>query len=295
VKAVFITGVTGFLGSHLARRLVREGWEVHGLKRVSSDLARLSGLEGRITLDDVDRLPARELFATRVPEAVVHLATCYGRGRETPSQVAAVNTAFPLTLLEEALARGVRTFLTMDTCYTLDYGHLQAYTLSKRQFAEWGQLLCPADRRFVNLRLFHPYGPRDDAAKFVPGMIKSCLTSQGVDIELTPGEQRKDFLYVDDFLSAVEALLRHADRLPGGGQTVECGSGQATSIREFVETVHRLTRSRAVLRFGALPYRPNEIMFSQADTAALRDLGWRPAFSLEQGLRAILREDFGHE
>jgi CDP-paratose synthetase len=295
VKVVFITGVTGFLGSHLARALVRDGWEVHGLKRSTSDLSRLRDVAGRVTFHDVDRRPAPELFAAARPDAVVHLATVYGRGKETAAQVAAVNTVFPLTLLEEAIGRGARTFLHTDTCYTPDYKHLQAYTMSKRHFAEWGQTLCPAAMRFVNLRLFHPYGPGDDPAKFVPYIIRTCLNPTAVEVPLTAGEQRKDFIHVDDFLGAVRTILGKAEDLPGGYHTVECGTGRAVSIREFVETIHRLTGSRAVLRFGALPYRENEIMVSQADTASLRTLGWRPSVSLEEGIRSILREDHGRD
>jgi nucleoside-diphosphate-sugar epimerase len=292
MKLACVTGVTGFLGAHLARSLLRRGWEVVGLKRSSSDLSRLWGEAGRLTFLDVDREPIDRLFEGPPPDAIVHLATSYGRQNEPPSQVVAANMVFPLSLLERAARRGVRTFVNAATCYTMEYKHLQAYTLSKQHFAEWAQLLTPPGMRFVNLRLYHPYGPGDHPSKFVSQMIQSCLASDG-DIPLTPGEQRKDFLYVQDFLDAVYTLLDSPERLPDGFSTLDCGSGRAVTIREFVETVHRLTGSRAVLRFGALPYRENEIMFSQADASALGALGWRPTVSLEQGIKNILREDFG--
>jgi nucleoside-diphosphate-sugar epimerase len=292
MSIAYITGVTGFLGSHLARALVRRGWEVHGLKRSTSDLSRLRDLAGRLTLHDVDRGPLDGLLPARKPDAVIHLATNYGRQDEPASHVVAANVVFPLALLEWAVRGGVRTFVNAATTYTLDYKYLQAYTLSKQQFAEWARLRTPPGMRFVNLRLYHPYGPGDHASKFVPQMIRSCLASDG-DIALTPGEQRKDFLYVQDVVSAVHTLLETPGRLPGGFVTLDCGSGRAVSVREFVETVHRLSGSRSALRFGALPYRENEIMFSQADPAALRALGWEPRVSLEQGIQNILREDFG--
>jgi nucleoside-diphosphate-sugar epimerase len=123
-------------------------------------------------------------------------------------------------------------------------------------------------------------------------MIQECLDSTG-EIALTPGEQRKDFVYVGDVVAAVLTVLEGLDRLPPGPTDLECGTGEAVSIRGFVETVHRLTASRATLRFGALPYRENEIMLSQANPGDLRALGWEPRTTLEAGLRAILREDFG--
>jgi CDP-paratose synthetase len=295
VKVVYITGVTGFLGSHLARALVHQGWEVHGLKRSSSDLSRLKETAHRMTFHDVDRDDAKALFARNRPaDAIVHLATNYGRQGEQPSKLALTNTLFPLMLLETAVQHAIPAFVNADTCYTTEYKHLQAYTLSKKQLVDWGRTLATRQTRFINLKLFHPYGPGDGATKFVPQMIRSCLESS-VDIPLTPGEQRKDFLYVDDVVAAIMLLLTEPHRLDDGFVSLDCGSGETLSIREFAETIHRLTRSRAILRFGALPYRENEMMFSRADPSVLRSLGWKPVVSVEQGIKNIIKEDFGRD
>jgi nucleoside-diphosphate-sugar epimerase len=294
MKVACVTGVTGFLGSHLTRSLVRRGWQVHGLKRSASDVSRLRDVAEHVTFHDVDRGPLDGLFEAATPDAVIHLATCYGRQGESPSQVAATNLVYPLALLERASRSGARVFINAATTYTVDYKYLQSYTLSKQQFADWGRLFSPPGMRFVNLRLYHPYGPGDHPSKFVPQLIRSCLDSDG-EIKLTRGEQRKDFLHVSDFLAAVHTLLDGSERLPAGFVALDCGSGRAVSIREFVETVHRVTGSQSALRFGAMPYRDNEIMFSQADLAGLRSLGWEPTVSLEQGIRDILREDFGRD
>src|SRR5262249_21684982 len=154
VRLVCITGVTGFIGSHLARALVREGWKVHGVKRSASELSRLREAAGRVVFHDVDREPVDALLPQPCPDAVVHLATNYGRDGAPPSQVARDNTLFPLTLLEAALRRGVPLFVHADTCFTPQYRHLQAYTLSKRQFAAWGKALADGATRFVNLELY---------------------------------------------------------------------------------------------------------------------------------------------
>jgi nucleoside-diphosphate-sugar epimerase len=226
----------------------------------------------------------------------VHLATCYGRNGESHREVVEANTLFPLALLEEAIRQCVPLFVSADTCFNtwpLRYGYLRSYTLSKRHFAQWGEVLAAEGPiRFLNVKLQHPYGPGDGPAKFVPQFIRDCLTRTD-EIALTPGEQKKDFIFVDDVVSALRTLLDRGDRLPAGFSEYECGSSQATSIRAFAEMVHRLTNSNARLRFGALPYRENEIMFSQANIEALAALGWRPQWSLEQGLREVLKRDFG--
>jgi nucleoside-diphosphate-sugar epimerase len=69
------------------------------------------------------------------------------------------------------------------------------------------------------------------------------------------------------------------------------GTGQAVRIRDFVKLAHRLSQSRTELKFGALPYREGEIMESAADIGALERLGWRPAFTLEQGLLNTIAQE----
>jgi nucleoside-diphosphate-sugar epimerase len=278
VKAVLVTGATGFVGGHVVRTLAAAGWQIHAVKRPTSDV---SGLTGLATFHDVHDLP-QDLFSC--VQAVVHAATNYGRGEDPPSTLAADNTHFPLRLLERAVAAKVPRFINTDTCFTTDYKYLRPYTLSKKQFVQWGRILCDGSgTKFVNLVLQHPYGPGDRPTKFVPAMIRECLTSTG-EIKLTPGEQRKDFVYVGDVAEAYRVVLETAADLPAGFSEFEVGSGAAIPIRQFVETVHKLTKSRAKLNFGGLQYRDGEILFSQASIERLAALGWSPVTSLEDGL-----------
>ncbi|HSQ58088.1 MAG TPA: NAD(P)-dependent oxidoreductase [Gemmata sp.] len=293
MKTALVTGATGFIGGHVVRALVAAGWRVHAVKRSTSDTSGLKEAEPAVAFHDIDRVSPDDIFSAGPFDAVCLLATSYGRGNEPPSETLGANLLAPLRLLERAVAAQVPAVLHADTCFTPDYQYLRPYTLSKKQFAQWGRILCDQTAtRFVNLVLQHPYGPGDRPAKFLPGIIRECLESTG-NISLTAGEQRKDFVYVGDVAAAFLAVLAHLDQLPTGSTDLECGTGRALSIRELVETVHRLTGSRAKLDFGALPYRANEIMLSEADTIGLRALGWEPRVSLEDGLRATLREDFG--
>jgi nucleoside-diphosphate-sugar epimerase len=293
---VLVTGATGFLGSHVARALAGRGDRVVVLKRRGSDLARLRDLLPGLALydaeDGVDRLLAEHGDLA----AVLHAATCYGRNGEPDDVVFEANTAFPLRLLQRAARAKVPLFVHTDTCFNsgpLRYTYLRSYSLSKRQFTEWGeQFASRGDIYFVNVKLQHPYGPGDSPGKFVPAILRQCLDNVEA-LRLTPGEQKKDFVYIDD---VVAALLLVLDRCAEGFapfQEYECGTGEAVSIRHFVETAHALVGSRTRLLFGALPYREHEIMYSCADTAALRDLGWSPHYDLAEGLERTLRADYG--
>jgi nucleoside-diphosphate-sugar epimerase len=111
------------------------------------------------------------------------------------------------------------------------------------------------------------------------------------ELKLTPGEQKRDFIYIDDVLSAYSTLLDAHGKLNKSFLAFGLGSGQAVRIRDFVELAHCLTESGTELKFGALPYREGEIMESAADIGALECLGWRPAFTLEQGLLKTIEQE----
>jgi len=283
MKRILATGATGFLGVHTTRLLKELGFESAALVRATSNL---SLIENAVT--DVMRTePAirlADVLEGYAAEAVVHMATDYGRQGTPVSDVTRTNLLFSLEVLEWAVARQARLFVNIDTCFTPDYPYLRPYTLSKKQFVTWGQTLCKdSDTKFVNLVVQHPFGPHDGAGKFVPWVMQECLTSQET-IPLTSGEQCKDFIYVSDVSDAIRCILANVDDLPDGFSQFEVGRGNAISVRSFVETIHRLTASKATLDFGALPQRPGEIMHSEANIDSLVKLGWLPRISIEDGL-----------
>jgi CDP-paratose synthetase len=163
------------------------------------------------------------------------------------------------------------------------------YALSKHQFAQWGDALAQQNSerlQFINIRLQHMFGPGDDPSKFTTHVLHACQQNQP-QLALTAGEQRRDFIYIDDVVSAYDVIAQKLSELFVSDQ-VDVGSGNAPPVRSFVEQVHALTGSRTELQFGAIPYRANEAMLCQADTRRLKNLGWQPAYSLEQGIQKTI-------
>lgn len=288
-RVALVTGATGYLGSHLAEALLDTGHSIVALKRKTSSLRRLAPILHRITLLDVDDLDLRELFKGHGKfDAVIHTATCYGRNGESASQIADANLNFPLKLLDAATEAGVSVFMNTDT--SLDK-FLNAYSLSKTQFAEWGKHFAGQKKmRFLNLKLEHFYGPGDDDTKFSTHVINNCMMN-APELKLTPGEQRRDFIYIDDVVSAFMVLLEKMDSFDSPFVEFDVGSGKSVSIREFVETAHRLADSKTHLAFGALPYRQGEVMHSEADISSLTALGWHCRYNIETGLKQVIVQE----
>jgi len=286
-KAILLTGATGYLGGHLANTLVKRGYDLIILKRKNSSLSRIKSIIPVVVMYDIENLDFSVPFkANGKIDAVIHTATCYGRHEETTVEIFEANTGFPLKLVDAASAAGVSVFINTDT--SLDK-YLNQYALSKNQLLEWGKFFSLHNKiRFINIRLEHFYGFGDDDSKFTAHVIKSCLENIP-ELKLTRGEQKRDFIYIDDVVSAYLIILEKIVRSPNFFHEFEVGSGAAVSIMEFVKKVHYMTGSRTHLDFGSLPYREGEVMSSYANVELLSELGWRCKTTLEEGLNLVIQ------
>jgi nucleoside-diphosphate-sugar epimerase len=284
---VLITGVTGFLGSNLAKIMIDRGYDVVAIKRKSSSLKRIEALLSRIHLYDLETSDFSHIFQSHEKiEVVIHTATCYGRNNETTLDIFNANTSFPLRLLDAASRAKVSKFINTDTI--LDK-YLNLYSLSKNHLLEWGKFYSMHKMiEFINMRLEHFYGPGDDSSKFTSYVIENCI-SNTPSLKLTLGKQCRDFIYIDDVVSAYLTVITKKNLTEKWFTEYEVGSGDSITIRKFVETVHKISDSKTHLEFGAIPYRKGEVMNSQADVSALKALGWRCDVNLENGLKQTIK------
>ena len=289
---LLITGASGFLGSALALHFLEVGHRVGLLVRPTSQLARLHGRERGFALGRCESDQEIEEFISSIePDAVIHTACAYGRQGESLVTINDANLRFGLMLLQSVLS--LKKPVTFINTGTVLEANVSPYALTKHQFAQWGRFLASQSAhqlRFVNALLQHMYGPGDDPSKFATYVVRTCRRNEPT-LKLTAGEQIRDFIYIDDVISAYSTLIEKRNDLINTID-IEVGSGAAPSIREFVQTVHKLTASKTELQFGALPYRLNEPMHLQADISQMNALGWQPKFSLELGLRRTLELEY---
>ncbi|MGA7802798.1 MAG: NAD-dependent epimerase/dehydratase [Gammaproteobacteria bacterium] len=288
---ILLTGATGFLGTWLFGELRGKAHRVLIVRRPESDLRALRKKFGELEVVDVDWRTAESPFPDcRDVDVIVHAATDYGRSSSAPTRTFWSNEVFPMWLLGEAVRSGIKRFVNIDTFFNSDrmrYRYLEAYSLSKRHFQEWGKYCGETEGiEFINLRLFHLYGPGDRLDKFVPGMVQRCLA--GERIELTDGGQKRDFIHVTDAVAAIRLVLEAKGTGGGGYRAIDLGTGYLRSIRSVAERINALCGGKGQLEFGALPTREGEPMSMCANTAGLESMGWSPSVELNAGIRTVI-------
>ncbi len=282
---IFMTGCTGYLGSHLLRCLLKQGCLIYCLHRTKSNFDRVNDLLLEVTWVNVETTDLDDFFAVHRIDYVLHCATNYGRKEDDPIGTIEANLILPLKLLHAAAVNGVSAFINSDTI--LDKG-MNNYSLSKKQFVDW--LEAYSDRIVgINVALEHFYGPSDDPSKFVTYIIHSLLSNVEL-IKLTEGRQKRDFIYIDDVVSAFMTIIRKIPTFEYRYCRFEVGSSKTVEIREFVQLAKEVCcNNKTNLDFGAIPYRKNEVMSSDVNISELRSLGWHPKVSLLDGLQNTIK------
>lgn len=287
-KLILLTGATGYLGSNILRALIAAGqYKIIVLKRSSSNIFRIRDCINNIICHNIDEINIEQIFLDNKIDLVLHCATDYGRKEANPAQIIEANLILPIKLLEFGKKYGVKSFINTDTILDKRVNH---YSLSKKQFKDWlisykSNLVC------INVVLEHFYGAGDDKTKFASYIVDSLL-KQVEKIDLTKGEQGRDFIYIDDVVSAFLKIIDHSAVLANDFYEFQVGSDQVVSIKEFVLMISDIIGNiKTFLNFGALPYRENEVMNCVVDTSAIRELGWVPKFSLAEGLKEMIKYD----
>ena len=282
-RTVLITGATGFLGSNLLLKLVELNFDVVFLKRSFSKCTRIVSVLDKVKFYDIDKTGLSEVFKENRIDIIIHCATSYGSEITEPKNLIESNLIYPLELLDLGSKEGISCFINTDTILDRRVNH---YSLSKKQFREWfevysNSMIC------INVALEHFYGPNDDKSKFISFIINKLLSSQK-SIDLTAGEQERDFIYISDVVSAFIFIINEIPKLSSNVINYEIATDNPIKLRDFVELSKKLTKSEISLDFGALPYRKNEIMKLNVDTSQIRKLGWEPKVPLAEGLQKTI-------
>ena len=287
-KKILITGINGFLGSHIAMGL-RNYFKIIGLEYSLDNLFRIGSENFKVY--SIDKNSLETIFKENEIYAVLHVATVYRRQDEPLTDLLNTNVLLPIKLLELSNKFNVGVFINTDSFFndsTYSYSYLSDYTLSKKHVLDWLKLISSNSKtKIVNMKIFHMFGENDAPTKFLPSILKRIKDNEPF-IDITPGEQTRDFIYVKDVVSAFNCVLNAFSSIDEY-QEYEVGTGKSSSIKNLVLLIKEITNSESKLNFGELPYREGEIMDSKSNISALLNLGWKPNYSLEKGLNSYLK------
>jgi nucleoside-diphosphate-sugar epimerase len=299
-RRALVTGGAGLIGSHIADRLVSDGWSVRILDDFSSGREEnLADCQDRIELLRGDlRDPEFVARAVRDVEVVFHQAALASVPRSVaePQRTNHVNITGTLGLLEAARRAGVRRLVfaasssaygdtpTLPKVETMPANPMSPYALQKYV----GEVYCSLYTRLygletVALRYFNVYGPRQDPkseyAAVIPRFVTACLGNDSPRI-YGDGEQTRDFSFVSD---AVQANLLAADAPRASGTVMNVAGGRRVSLNQLLRDIIELTGANVEPRHD--PPRSGDVRDSLADLGRAGELlGYTPRVQLRKGL-----------
>ncbi len=303
---VLITGVAGFIGSHLAERFLEEGFYVIGMDNfLTGSPDNIAHLFEKKNFRFIHYNVVNYIYVEGPVDLVVHLA-CPASPVDYmnhPIHTMKVDSLGTLNTLGFAKLKGSRyVFASSSEVYgsaqvhpqSEDYwgyvnpvGPRSVYDEAKR----FSEALCMAYHREHGLdvriaRIFNTYGPRmrRKDGRVIPTFIEKALSGEPLPI-YGDGSQTRSFCYIDDL---VEGLFRLSVREGLAGTVVNLGNPEEVSILELAKRVIELSRSSSKIEF--LPPRDDDPPRRCPDISKAKSLlEWFPQISLEEGLKITLR------
>lgn len=308
-STILVTGAAGFIGSHLTDRLLREGARVVGLdnfcdfydesiKRKNLEDAMAHKNFALVEADIRDRGAVIEAFTHHKPAAVVHLAAMAGvrPSIERPDYYTSVNLDGTVNLLDASVAAGVERFVFASSSSV--YGNnekvpfaeddrvdfpISPYAATKKS----GELLCHTywhiHKLPVNcLRFFTVFGPRQRPDLAIGKFLRLVSAGQPVPM-FGDGSTSRDYTYIDDIVGGIRAAMDKCDKKTGF-RIYNLGGNKPASLKELIATVEEVTGKKA--KIDQKPMQPGDVERTWADlTRSGKELGYRPATSLKEGIR----------
>jgi len=312
---ILVTGAAGFIGYHVAERLLARGETVVGIDNLNDyydprlKRARLGRLvHPRFTFERIelaDRAAVEALFVRHAFSRIVHLAAQAGvrYSLTHPHAYVDSNVTGFLNLLEVVRVRPVEHFVYASSSSV--YGAntrlpfavedrvdhpVSLYAATKRANELMGYVYARTfGLKLTGLRFFTVYGPwgRPDMAAMI--FTRAILAGQPIDV-YNHGEMQRDFTYIDDIVSGVVAIM---DRLPPPEDGVQhrvynIGNHRPEQLMRFIEVLSAALGRQP--QMNLLPMQPGDVHATFADISALqRDYGWEPTTTIEDGLPRLVQ------
>ncbi|MFC4737833.1 NAD-dependent epimerase/dehydratase family protein [Bacillus daqingensis] len=301
MQTIFMTGGAGFIGSHVAERLLARGDRVVVYDNFTTGSAANIPAGAEAVEGDIrDKAAVQQAIAESKPDGIIHLAaqSKVGPSLEQPDMDLEINILGTVHLLESAKANGVPRFISASSAAV--YGHAEKLPIDETSATEplspYGTSKLAAEQyiqsyarlypiRTAALRFANVYGPRqtvETEAGVITIFCEALLAGKQPLIQ-GDGEQTRDFVYVEDVAEAVITAFDHDD--VSGVYNVS--SETQTSINELLQELSHAANREFNPQYGAP--RTGDIRHSYLSSEKLRQTaGWKPEVALAVGLQRTM-------
>ena len=299
-----VTGGAGFIGSALVRALLSRGHQVHVIDNLSTGkLDNLEEVADQITVHELD-LRDYDRIAPVIAGAdrVFHLGAIPSVPKSiltpVPSHESNLDGTFNVYRAAAEGKAGRVIYAASSSAYgdtevlpkieTMAPKPKSPYAVQKLVGEYYGSVFSECfGLETVSLRFFNVFGPRQDPTSVYSGVLSvflTCLIDRRRPTIYGDGEQSRDFTYVED---VVQLLMKASEASGVSGKVFNAGNGNRYTLNETWELLQKIEGVKLPPIYA--PARAGDVRHSQADTtAAVRDLGHKPSFTFEQGLRLTL-------
>lgn len=296
-KRILITGASGFLGSHIVERMIKQNADLSIIVRESSDLWRIDEFIKDLNIFNGDLRDCHRLSESIrkiKPQIVFHMAA-YGVDSQQKDIFDAVNTNLIGTVnLLSAIAKiGCEKFINTGT--SMQYGNKEGKINENMSYSPnniYGstkaaatimahQIAGDMDINIATIIPFGVFGEKEGSHKFFPHVILSILKNK--EVALTSCEQYRDYCYVENI---IDGFLIAAEAQNVKNEIYNIGNGITKPLKYYVNLIKNEINSDAKINYSALVHRKNDLWNPLPNVdKIINTLGWQPEIPIEEGIK----------
>jgi len=292
MKDVIVTGATGFVGSHLSKKLVELGYNVHVISRPSSTYENLESVKTKIDIFEYNQNITELInyFEKVEADIVFHLASLFISEHKSDEIDGLINSNIKFgTHILEAMSKSdtyrlINTGTSWQHYKNEEYNPVNLYAATKQAFEDIIEYYVKAlNFNVITLKLFDTYGENDNRGKLINLLGK--FSKENKELEMSPGEQKIDLVHVDDVVDAFISAYNLIKKNEINHDKYAVSSGQEIQLKDLIGLYEEVTGNEISVEWGGRPYRKREVMELWLDFDKLPN--WEAEISLKEGIKKI--------